>query len=463
MAAPLPALEPVVAPRAPRRRGRLAVLLLVPLLAAGALWVASRQATPNPSVLPARIAVVNPDGSMSVLDGAGTSVARYDLPGVTFQFPAWSPDGSRIAVIGGDVSRSGVYVLTRDGSPGGDPIIYESADQRPFYLSWSPDGERVTFLTNEPDGIALRVAPADAGSPAEIVRRGSPLYWDWVDPARLLVHTGGDGPNAFVGEVDLGGTTLDDSGARPGFFRAPGVSHAGTHRAYIAPGTGGPNSGTEATEQAIVVEARDGSGRHEIPVEGSVAFTFDPTASTLAFIASDRPTTEPPPFPIGPLRTVDAGTGAVRTLLDGLVIAFFWAPDAQTIAALEFLDQDDPDVDEARDGRPRVAMAGPAAQPAFAVSAAAQPPGLAVRLRFIDVATGTTRSERVIRVSELFVFQLLPYFDQYALSHRLWSPDSASILLPIASDRDPDRVVILPADGSDPRPLADGSMAFWSP
>jgi TolB protein len=70
---------------------------------------------------------------------------------------------------------------------------------------------------------------------------------------------------------------------------------------------------------------------------------------------------------------------------------------------------------------------------------------------------------RVVRLADHFVTQLLPYFDQYALSHRLWSPDGTSILLPLVDAGGHDLVAVLPADGSDPRPIANGPKAFWSP
>ena len=80
----------------------------------------------------------------------------------------------------------------------------------------------------------------------------------------------------------------------------------------------------------------------------------------------------------------------------------------------------------------------------------AQAPGTVVRLTFVDVASGTATPQRVVRLADHFVSQLLPYFDQYALSHRLWSPDSASILLPLVDASGRDQVVVVPADGFRP-------------
>jgi hypothetical protein len=68
-----------------------------------------------------------------------------------------------------------------------------------------------------------------------------------------------------------------------------------------------------------------------------------------------------------------------------------------------------------------------------------------------------------VRVADNFVGQLLPYFDQYGLSHAFWSPDSLSLVLPLADQSGQDRMTVIPADGAEPLPIADGSRGFWSP
>ena len=59
--------------------------------------------------------------------------------------------------------------------------------------------------------------------------------------------------------------------------------------------------------------------------------------------------------------------------------------------------------------------------------------------------------------------QILPYFDQYALSHRLWAPDRASIILPLVDSSGATQIVVVPADGTDSRPIAHGVSGFWNP
>ena len=52
------------------------------------------------------------------------------------------------------------------------------------------------------------------------------------------------------------------------------------------------------------------------------------------------------------------------------------------------------------------------------------------------------------------------YFDQYALSHRLWSPQSDALVLPI-QDGEVNQIAVIPLNG-EPRYLAEGDMPFWS-
>jgi TolB protein len=427
------------------------IVLLVPALVALGIGVAVRLSAADHSP---RLVVVDRDGNLSTMDGHGGSVVLRSVPGTVFQFPAWSPDGSRIAALGEGEGSSGVYVFsaaTGAGDPPAPTVIYQSKDQPPFYLYWTPDGRQLTFLTTEATGLALRLAPADEGGHDTVIRLGAPMYWSWLDAGRLEVH-GGLGPQAFLGEIGLDGGSVQNQVATPGVFRAPAVSGDGRYRSYVATQSGSGSGGL------LIVAARDGSASHEIPIFGLAAFGFDPTGTALAFIAADEATDAPAPLPVGPLRIADAASGSVRTVLDASVIAFFWAPDGRTIASLRL---DTPGGIEARsvDGR-RFASAGQAAGPQANL---AQAGGYPLHLVFTDVASGASRAERPVRISELFATQLLPFFDQYALSHRLWSPDGASIVLPLVDDGGGTALYVIRADGSEPSRLVDAAMGFWSP
>lgn len=400
-----------------------------------------------------RLAVVDAAGHLRTMDAAGGSIASFGPPGVAFTFPAWSPDGSRIATIGQADGEAGVYVfkVPTDGTAPADAVVIgRSADRPPFYLYWSPDGGRLTYLTTEPTGLALRIASADASSAPVAIRQGAPLYWAWARPDRLVVHSGVEGVDGFVGEVGLDGTSLEPSTVEAGTFRAPAVTGDGHFRAYTSPGT--------ATPEQVTVESTDRSGRHRVGVFGGAALEFGPGGDDLAFVA---PAAAGPAqaLPVGPLRIMDAASGTVRTLLADGVVAFFWSPDGDTLAALQLVTPGDDSV--ASGGG--VVLAATRSVPVAMVVPAAEPPGIGLRLVFVTAGSATIRSRRSVRVSDAFGSQLIPYFDQYALSHRIWSPDATAILLPVVSEDGVVHLTSFRADGSDPRVVTDGIAGFWSP
>jgi TolB protein len=410
------------------------------------LHEAAATAIPSPS--PAqRLALVDEGGRLVIADAAGKASAPFGEAGITYSFPAWSPAGDRIAAIGDDHGTGVVHVFTfgQSGAQAVAPTtVYDSADRPPFYLYWSPDGTRVSFLTSKVDGtIDLRVAPADASAAATVVRNGAPMYWAWTPQGRLLVHSGADSADAFIGEVEPdGGAAVPRLGASGG-FRTPAISPDGSFLGYVGRGSADPE---------VILQGRDGTGRRAVSVHGEAAMDFSPTSADLAFLAPAEAGRELA-VPVGPLRVLSPARDDARVLLPGPVVAFFWAPDGRTIAAFQLGASTDDNV--ALDGR------GTAVLARAPVAAAA--PGVALRLVFVDTASGTTRGARAIQVGEVFASQVLPYFDQYALSHRFWSPDSQTIALPITADDGTAGIVAVPTDGGPATRIADGVAAAWSP
>ena len=122
-----------------------------------------------------RLAVVGSCGRLLTMDATGGSVTPIGQPEITFSFPAWSPDGrgSRpSAAAPDDGSRRRLRGRGRRWPLRATPASSTpSADEPPFYLYWAPDGRRLTFLTTEPDGLALRIAPADGAPPSTVARK----------------------------------------------------------------------------------------------------------------------------------------------------------------------------------------------------------------------------------------------------------------------------------------------------
>ena len=387
------------------------------------------------------IAAVDDAGGLAVVGPSGATV-RLTEPGErTIGFPAWSPDGTRIAAVVGRDATTTVEVFPVDPGAGtADPPIalYRSALQGAFYVAWTPRGGSVSFLTTDSDVVDLRVASVDGPKPidetdtASLIRRGSPLFFDWIDEDRLLAHVGvGDG--AFLGELRRDGSVAGPALTHPGAFRSPQVSADGRWVGWV-------RAAEPPAAGEVVVAAWDGGHETTLPVFGSASVTFAPGGSTVSSVGADGPGQRALDIPIGPLRLIDPATGTTRTLVPGAVVASFWSPDARTILAIRV-----------QPGSGSTAAASPSAVPTE------------VHALFVDVASGAIRADRGIKPGPRFVSELLPYFDQYDLSHHLWAPDSSSFLLPIVADDGRPTVVALPRDGGEPALTIGAPAAFWSP
>jgi hypothetical protein len=389
--------------------------------------------------------VLTADESLVIVDATGRRVSVADAADGVLGFPAWSPDGTRIAATRLSQTEDSIVVFdaaAAGAGPAAEPVvIFQSATIDPFYLYWMPDGSGVSYLANEAGDLSMRIAPADGSGPLDgsgpgaKVRSGNPFYYDWIGQDRLLAHIG-LGADAFLGEIGLDGEEAAPALDGTGNFRSAVVSHDQSSVGFVRT--------DEAGAGQIVVAARDGSREQAMPVLGSSAVVFDPTGSTVASIGPTDPRQAAAGFPLGPVRLLDAATGEVRTLLDGLVVGFWWSPDGSTIAALRV--------------QP-IAQAGSSLVPRPSASAATE---TEVRLVFVDVDSSAVRSDPVVRPASRFVSQVLAYFDQYTLSHRVWAPDSSSIVLPEVTDAGTTQLIVHFADGRQAVAL-EGEIGFWSP
>jgi TolB protein len=392
---------------------------------------------------PGRITLVKADGSLAIIDDTTGATTPIHLDGRVTLPPAWSPDGSRLAAIDMAPFLTNLEVVDRQGDV---TVLYGSPDEAPFYLQWSPDGARVGFLAEDiAEGISLRTAMADGIGSSDgvagdgVLRRGAPLYFAWPETNRLLLHVG-IGGQAFTGAVGLSGQGVGAALPGTGSFR---VAAAGRDSvAYV----------TDGSKPAIILASPDGRELARMTGFGPAAMGFDPGGTRLAAIASLAPADNTQTFPLGPLRVLDRTTGTVRTLVDDGAFAFYWSPDGATVAVLRLAPAGGtPSADR---GAVRLAAADQTPRPSS---------GVDVHVTFVDAKRGTVRSDRVVRLGSDYVDNVLPYFDQYALSHPVWSPDSRAIVLPLVDDADRTMATVLSVDGKDPRPIAEALYATWSP
>ena len=391
-----------------------------------------------------RIAFINPQGQLVTTAPDGKNERVLTPPTRRYQFPAWSPTGAELAVIGSSPTGGGVFTV-KDHAGAAPQTLYESS-AGPIYLYWSPDGKKVGFLASGEAGLELQVA--GSGGKAKKVASGNPLYWQWGrDSQKLLVHTGvlADGELAFY---TLAGRTGKPLGT-PGLFNAPGLSPSERYLAYAESGSGATRIVLRGNTE------KNAELRREVPYKGLAAFSWSPATDKLAIM--NPPTAVR--FPYGPIRLLDAQTGDLTPLVDTTAVAFFWSPDGKYLAYLAPRRQNDGQVTQRLAPRPGQQPLAPNVAPVSSQSEVVQDLPL-LELRVVNVKTGADRLLLPFTPTPLFVNQFLPFFDQYALSHHIWSPDSTALVLPLQSAEGP-KIVAIPLAGK-PKVLAAGEMPFWS-
>ncbi len=393
-----------------------------------------------------RIVLINDENQIEIVAPNGfTRQTLTDEKDIFFQFPAWSPDGSQIAAIGGKFNGSGVYALSEIENEA-EPVILEelyfSSPQNPFYLYWSPDSRQISFLANKPSaGLGLNLLDVADAASNRVIATGSPVYWNWTQTSsELLLHSGTQNEARLV-LIDQEGRDLVPEIPSPGYFQTPGISSNGRYWAF--------SQLKDGNTSWLVIQDNQTGEQYEERHAGLLALSWSPNANKLAYISSnvnDNST------PWGPLRLHDTETAETRTLSSELVLAFFWSPDGEKIAMLTapFSQGFENEQQVKNHKSPQSAKIMPVQQNPHQF-----------KLSIIDVNSGTGLQIAEIIPSATFMTQFIPFFDQYALSHRLWSPSSDALVLPIIENQE-NKIIVFQANGSKKTEVGRGDIAFWS-
>lgn len=356
------------------------VILVLASITGGVVWWLGR-AGPAPELL-----LQQEDGNLILVTQPGQSRAlTTDADGSRriFAFPVPSPDGRTIAYVdtlhGTDGVTTSLVTLTVRGT---HRVLFESDESQPFYLYWSPDSRHIAFLTGGQQGMFLRAVNVVGQPVPQQVIAGQPSYFAWTpDSKGLLLHTGGSAPDGTLGTWKLGDTEPHTWEPRPSMFQAPAWIDEG--RSAIAAITDGANAAlarldAQGAVQQILAPARSG-----------MLFVVAPTGDEVAYL----PLTLGTP---GNLHIIGVDGTADREVTSTPAITFWWSPDGTHIAYLTVGQADD----------------------ANAVALTTQDE-IELTWHVLDVASGTRRTLTTFTPSETFL-TLLPYFDQYAQSIRLW-------------------------------------------
>jgi TolB protein len=393
------------------------------------------------------IAYVGVDANIYTIDQGGRNkqalTSDATLPGSSgeqtesriYMFPTWSRNSEKLAFVRFQAAADGntfstILAAEPDGSNSSE--LFSSDFAQPIYLYWSPDNERLSFLTSSSGGLLLQMAELGKGD-ARVLDAGQPIYWSWSpDGDHLLVHIGSTGSGARLAFLTPGETIVENGvELDPALFQAPAWNGKDDHIVLL----GQDESGLR---ELLLL---DGEGRVEeqlarVSGSNSAAFARSPDGKSLAYIEGERDEVQ---GSLGTMTVLDvADPREPIAVIDDQVIALFWSPDSDKVAY--FIPRRGSSEDSGADSETIILL----------------------ELHVLDARTGLSKRLNTFLPSNEF-FAILPYFDQYHNSATIWSPDSKNLVITAFVGQDQPRVLVVNSSGDlEPRPIASGQLAFWS-
>jgi len=136
-------------------------------------------------------------------------------------YPAFSPDGNRIAYSAHDASKDAVFHIFVRPVIGGNPLQVTNGEGSDIGAAWSPDGASLAFLRLLDDREQVVIVPAGGGTERKVVEFDAPSSGDdedvevapavsWTADGKTLVvsATSGDQKLPAISTVPVEGGTL---------------------------------------------------------------------------------------------------------------------------------------------------------------------------------------------------------------------------------------------------------------
>ena len=206
-------------------------------------------------------------------DGAEAALVPNTIGG---RYPAWSPDGTRIAFsipsVEGD-SVTGLWVVNADGT-GSQRLTSTANDQNP---AWSPDGSKIAFERSS----EIFVVPSTGGAATFLIT----YAWQpsWSPDGTQIAFTRPTAPSyndILLADAVTGETTGNVTSTAGTSESQPEWAPDGSAIAFVVVGTPDPS---------IVVSAPDGAGQHAIvgPIQSAASLSWSGDGLSIAYEGSE--------------------------------------------------------------------------------------------------------------------------------------------------------------------------------
>lgn len=191
-----------------------------------------------------------------VLDIASSEVTRL-TDDADVELSAWAPDGESIAFSSFAFSSGDIFVMNADGT---DPVNLMPDSEGGFDPAWSPDGNRIAFARD----FEIWVMDADGSDPIQLTQVSEPpavAYepaWS-PDGSRIAFTFDASADSGFISVMDADGSNLTRLIGNQFFAGRPSWSPDGSRIAYYGSGVGGLKIFVAGSDGSNPVSIAEGS------------------------------------------------------------------------------------------------------------------------------------------------------------------------------------------------------------
>uniref|UniRef100_A0A7S2ZA59 UVR domain-containing protein n=1 Tax=Rhodosorus marinus TaxID=101924 RepID=A0A7S2ZA59_9RHOD len=343
------------------------------------------------------------DGSVPI------SHTKFSEKNSAYQQPSWSPSGDYLAVVKVSVVDPKQRRLLVFNVFENELVVDWNIEETPFYFFWSPCGTVLTYLSSKNGDLTCECVDVQTRERRPQFGDGRPFFYDMkqTDTIWGVAHIGSKSVvecfKLFEAPEKRERIVLTES---PGSFKSPqwhpnASQEGGSQALYMV------KDGTSSILKCTDIVSGESANLIRIG-NGASVFSMSPDGSRLAilvrgeraeeltvidgpFDANDQRNMEDSPF------TVNLSVPFSRTL------AFFWSPDSKKLLYLS--------------------------EPMDSISQ------YHCRWNVYDFSRNVLARFEEHAPSKIFLTQIVPFFDQYSRSHRIWSADSSAFCYSAKSER----------------------------